>query len=70
MVERNHGKVDVGSPILPPGSGSFILRGWQSGQLHQTVNLAPSGYAGSNPAPRTKIFFSNYFENTAFVQAW
>ena len=23
---------------------------WQSGQLHQTVNLAPSGYGGSNPS--------------------
>ena len=23
---------------------------WQSGQLHQTVNLTPHGYAGSNPA--------------------
>ncbi len=23
---------------------------WQSGQLHETVNLAPSGYGGSNPS--------------------
>ncbi len=23
---------------------------WQSGQMHQTVNLAPSGYGGSNPS--------------------
>ena len=22
---------------------------WQSGQLHQTVNLTPHGYVGSNP---------------------
>ena len=22
---------------------------WQSGQLHQTVNLTPHGYIGSNP---------------------
>jgi len=29
------------------------MEGWQSGQLHQTVNLASSDYAGSNPAPST-----------------
>lgn len=37
---------------LPEGrGGSFdTLAGrWQSGQLHQTVNLAPHGYGGSNP---------------------
>ncbi len=27
-----------------------ILGRWQSGQLHQTVNLTPSGYGGSNPS--------------------
>jgi hypothetical protein len=27
------------------------MGGWQSGQLHQTVNLAPPGYGGSNPSP-------------------
>lgn len=30
-----------------------ILGGWRSGQSHQTVNLAPSGYGGSNPSPPT-----------------
>ncbi len=30
-----------------------FLRRWRSGQSHQTVNLTPSGYAGSNPALRT-----------------
>ena len=25
--------------------------GWRSGQSHQTVNLAPEGYGGSNPPP-------------------
>lgn len=29
---------------------SLIMGRWQSGQLHQTVNLTPHGYAGSNPA--------------------
>ena len=32
----------------------LFMRRWQSGQLHQTVNLTPSGYAGSNPARRTR----------------
>lgn len=27
------------------------MQGWQSGQLLQTVNLAPEGYGGSNPSP-------------------
>jgi hypothetical protein len=30
-------------------------RRWRSGQSHETVNFAPSGYAGSNPARRTTI---------------
>ena len=30
-----------------------FLRRWRSGQSHQTVNLTPTGYAGSNPALRT-----------------
>ena len=33
------------------------MRRWQSGQLHETVNLAPSGYEGSNPSLRTKTNF-------------
>ena len=29
---------------------------WQSGQLHQTVNLTPHGYVGSNPTlPKFKL---------------
>lgn len=29
---------------------------WQSGQLHQTVNLTPHGYIGSNPIlPKLKL---------------
>lgn len=31
----------------------IIMRRWQSGQMHETVNLAPSGYGGSNPPLRT-----------------
>ena len=28
----------------------ILIKGrWQSGQLHQTVNLTPHGYVGSNP---------------------
>ena len=30
-----------------------IVEGWQSGQLHQTVNLTSSDYVGSNPTPST-----------------
>jgi hypothetical protein len=30
------------------------MRRWQSGQLHHTVNVTPSGYVGSNPTLRTK----------------
>jgi hypothetical protein len=29
------------------------VEGWRSGQSHLTVNQAPSGYVGSNPAPST-----------------
>lgn len=28
---------------------------WQSGQMHETVNLASQDYAGSNPARPTYI---------------
>ncbi len=31
----------------------FPAEGWLSGQKHLTVNQAPSGYVGSNPAPYT-----------------
>ncbi len=31
------------------------MRRWWSGQSQQTVNLLPSGFAGSNPARRTKV---------------
>ena len=34
----------------------FSMGRWQSGQLHQTVNLTPHGYAGSNPALPNLIF--------------
>lgn len=39
------------------GSRNFKLRS-HSGQLHETVNLAPSGYVGSNPTLSTKCFVS------------
>lgn len=32
----------------------LFLRRWQSGQLHQTVNLTEYSYGGSNPSRRTK----------------
>ena len=38
----------------------MIERRWQSGQLHQTVNLAPSGYGGSNPSLRKKFDLKLY----------
>jgi hypothetical protein len=31
------------------------MRRWRSGQSQQAVNLSPHGFAGSNPARRTKI---------------
>ena len=34
----------------------FNMGRWQSGQLHQTVNLTPHGYAGSNPALPNLVF--------------
>src|SRR3989344_2500639 len=37
-----------------------FMRRWQSGQLHQTVNLTPSGYGGSNPSLRTNIKLSDF----------
>ena len=33
----------------------FDWLGWWSGQSHETVNLAPYGYVGSNPTPSTAI---------------
>ena len=29
-------------------------QGWQSGQMHESVKLAPHGYEGSNPSPWTR----------------
>ena len=32
---------------------------WQSGQLHQTVNLTPHGYVGSNPTlPKLLLLYT------------
>jgi hypothetical protein len=33
-----------------PNSGELFTGRWQSGQLHQTVNLASSEFGGSNPS--------------------
>lgn len=45
------------SLIVKSGSLKLNRMGrWQSGQLHQTVNLTPHGYIGSNPIlPRLKL---------------
>ncbi len=32
------------------------LRRWQSGQMHETVNLATYVYGGSNPSRRTNSY--------------
>jgi hypothetical protein len=54
--------------ILKAMAAENLLRRWQSGQLHQTVNLAPSGSAGSNPARRTTDRTSSFSGNFCF--AW
>ncbi len=33
-----------------------INQGWQSGQMHRTVNPTPLGYTGSNPVPWTILY--------------
>ncbi len=40
---------EVEDEISPRNSELFTGR-WQSGQLHQTVNLASSEFGGSNPS--------------------
>ena len=37
---------------------SIGAEGWPSGQRQQTVNLPTYVYAGSNPAPSTRLFSS------------
>ncbi len=39
---------------------------WQSGQLHQTVNLTPHGYVGSNPTLPKLSSCSSMDRTTAF----
>ena len=47
---------------------------WQSGQLHQTVNLTPHGYVGSNPTlPRFIInvtIMVNWFVYVLSMNKW
>ena len=43
---------------------AFNLGRWQSGQLHQTVNLAAEAYGGSNPSLPTD-FISNHVTRDA-----
>ncbi len=43
------------------------MRRWWSGQSQQTVNLSPSGFAGSNPALRTKNNEAQYESIARFI---
>ena len=39
---------------------NLFMGRWQSGQLHQTVNLTPHGYVGSNPTLPKLIYMPIY----------
>ncbi len=56
-VEQRFCKPSVGGPN--PSAGS--MGRWQSGQMHQTVNLASSDFGGSNPSLPTRFLSKTCF---------
>ena len=44
---------------------AYNMGRWQSGQLHQTVNLAAEAYGGSNPSLPTDLISTNVMRDAA-----